>query len=252
MSLKFIICGLEHTGTTLISDLFRQMPSLDSGFECGVLLRDTPAEFREYEPFSTNILKGWEITKEQFNHCCDAVDFDGFYSRLQAASSAIDPETAHIFDKTPRYLSELSSVLKRCKCPVVVSFKDPRAIVCSDFKRATTDDFDTWYDGYYKPKLRYVTACYEQFQMHVDTPRVVAVGLENLAMNARNLMGDMFAHVGETFQIDYAIIDSIRYPNVRNKTVSADIVFEYKGILSQDNQARVLKDFAMFDAWIYR
>ena len=44
--LRFIICGPEHSGTTLISDIFRQVPGLDSGFEVGVLLADTPVSSR--------------------------------------------------------------------------------------------------------------------------------------------------------------------------------------------------------------
>ncbi|KIN75410.1 sulfotransferase [Sulfitobacter guttiformis] len=252
VSLLFVVCGLEHTGTTLISDLFRQVEGIDSGFEGGVLLRSSPNEFRDLQPFATNMLKGWGITQEQLDHCCDADDFDTFYMRLAEASTVINANTNRIFDKTPRYLSELSKVLERCDCPVLVSYKDPRAIVCSDFKRAKTDDFDTWYDSYRGPKLRYMTSCYEQFAMHTGTARVKAIGLENLAMNARNSMEEMFAHVGETFKIEHAIIDSLRYKNVRNKTVSADIVFEYKGILSHRDQDRVLNDFAVCEQWIYK
>lgn len=252
MSSKFLICGLEHTGTTLISDLFRQVPGLDSGFECGAYLRDSPKDFIALTPFAPNMLEGWDITQAQLDECCDTDDFDTFYARLKTASKAIDQNTVHIFDKTPRYLSELTSVLKRSDCPVLVSYKDPRAIVCSDFKRSKSDDFDHWYDGYRTAKLRYVKACYAQFSQHLDNARVHTVGLENLAMNARNEMEQMFHHVGETFKMDFAIIDSMRYKNVRNKTVSADIVFEYKGILSSDNQDRILADFSSCEQWIYR
>lgn len=251
MSPKFLICGLEHTGTTLISDLFRQLPGVDSGFECGVLLRDSPAEFARLEPFASNMLKGWGITADQLAECCAAEDFDTFYTRLMAASTAIDAGTREIFDKTPRYLSELTAVLGRCDCPVVVSYKDPRAIVCSDYKRARTDDFDTWYDGYAKGKLRYVQTCYDEFSAHADNPRVTTVGLEELAMNSRATMERMFAHVGETFELGYAIIDTLRYVNVKNRTVSADIAFEYKGKLDLAAQDRIMEDFGRFEAWVY-
>lgn len=249
---KFLICGLEHTGTTLISDLFRQIPRLDSGFECGALLRDTPAEFRDLQPFARNMLKGWEITEADLDACCAAEDFDGFYDRLKNASKAIDADTVDIFDKTPRYLFELTAVLGRCDVPTVVSYKDPRAIVCSDYKRAKTDDFDAWYDEYRRPKLRYVRNCYDEFLAHANNPRVTTVGLEELAMNARATMERMFAHVGETFELGYAIIDTLRYANVKNRTVSADIVFEYKSKLSDHAQKRIMDDFGQFDVWVYR
>ncbi len=252
MVLKFLICGLEHTGTTLISDLFRQLPGIDSGFECGVLLRDSPAEFRDLQPFADNMLRGWGITAEQLDDCCAAPDFAAFYARLMAASTVLDPGTTGIFDKTPRYLSDLSGVLGRSAVPVVVSYKDPRAIVCSDFKRAGTDDFDAWYDGYRRAKLRYVQTCYDQFMTHRDNPRVTTIGLEDLAMNARATMERMFGHVGARFELGYAIIDRLRYDNVKNRTVSADIAFEYKARLPVAAQDRVMEDFARFDAWIYR
>lgn len=249
---KLIICGLEHTGTTLISDLFRQLPGLDSGFECGVLLRSSPRDFPTLQPFAQNMLEGWGITQEDLNHCCATDQFAEFYRRLLAASTVLDVDTTAIFDKTPRYLSELSKVLERSDCPVVVSYKDPRASVCSDFKRAKIDDFDTWYDDYAPRKLRYVETCYKEFVSHAGNPRVTTVGLEELAMNSRATMERMFTHVGEAFQLNYAIIDTLRYVNVKNRTVSADIAFEYLGKLSIEAQQRILDDFGQFDMWVYR
>ncbi|TVS07098.1 MAG: hypothetical protein EA413_01985, partial [Cyanobium sp. PLM2.Bin73] len=61
--IDFIICGLEHSGTTLGSDLFRQVPGCDSGFECGVLLCTTPRDFAGNQPFYQNMLAGWKITE---------------------------------------------------------------------------------------------------------------------------------------------------------------------------------------------
>lgn len=248
---KFLICGLEHTGTTLISDLFRQLPGVDSGFECGVLLRSSPREFATLQPFAQNMLKGWGITAEQFAHCCDTNLFEEFYARLLSASTSLDDGTTAIFDKTPRYLSELTAVLGRCDCPAVVSYKDPRAMVCSDFKRAKTDDFDTWYESYAPTKIRYVESCYKEFIKHAADPRVTTVGLEELAMNSRATMERMFSHVGETFELGYAIIDKLRYVNVKNRTVSADIAFEYVGKLSKSEQDRIMEDFGRFDLWVY-
>ncbi|MGJ8609444.1 MAG: sulfotransferase family protein [Octadecabacter sp.] len=251
MSPKLLICGMEHTGTTLISDLFRQVPGLDSGFESGVLLRPSPREFQGLEPFYSNMLKGWDITEDELAHCCDTDDFDQFYGRLMAASRALADDTTMIFDKTPRYLAELDKVLERSSCPIVVSHKDPRAIVCSDYKRAKTKDFNGWYMEYRKPKLNYVQNCYDAFIANRDNPRVTTVGLEELAMNSRATMERMFAHAGEPFELGYAIIDTLRYKNVKNRTVSADITFEFKSKLGPNQQRRIMEDFGKFDAWIY-
>lgn len=250
---KLLICGLEHTGTTLISELFRQVPGLDSGFECGVLLRDTPSEFRDLQPFAKHMPGGWGLTQEQFDTCCDAPDFTTFYRRLMDASTVLRPGTTDIFDKTPRYLAYLTEVLDRCDCPVIVSYKDPRAIVFSDFKRAKPDRFRPWYKAYRESKLRYMEAAYTQFLAHSDNPRVHFVRLEDLAMNARATMEAMFAHAGEAFSLDYAIINNVRHrANVKGRTVSAEIAFEYKAGLPKPAQRRILDDMERFEHWIYR
>ena len=251
MQPKFLICGMEHTGTTLISDLFRQVPGLDSGFECGVFLRPSPKEFKELEPFFTNMLKGWDITKDELNHCCDTDDFDLFYARLMIASRVLPNGTSAVFDKTPRYLAQLDDVLARTSCPVVVSYKDPRAIVYSDYKRAQTSDFNGWYMKYRDSKVAYMQNCYDAFIANRNDARVTAVGLEQLALNSRATMERMFEHAGEAFELGYAIIETLRYKNVKNHTVSADITFEFKSRLTPNQQQRILDDFGMFDAWIY-
>lgn len=242
---------MEHTGTTLISDLFRQVPGVDSGFECGVLLKGSPKEFQNLQPFAANMLAGWGITQEQLDDCCDTDDFEEFYNLLMKSSSSIADDTVEIFDKTPRYLSDLTKVLDRCECPVVVSHKDPRAIVCSDFKRAKTDDFHGWYSRYRSEKLLYARDCYNEFSKHLDNPRVAAVSLEDLAMNSRATMERMFEHAGEKFELGYAIIDNLRYENVKSRTVSPEIAFEYRRILDDSAQAAILKDFGQLDAWVY-
>lgn len=251
MEPKIIICGMEHTGTTLISDLFRQVPGLDSGFECGVLLRENPVDFQTLEPFADNMTRGWGITREQLSECCDVEDHTEFYDRLVNCATVLPEGTTAIFDKTPRYLYALTAVLERSTAPVVISFKDPKAIVCSDFKRAKVDDFDAWYDDYMPKKRGYLKTCYKEFVANKDHERVVTIGLEDLAMNSRATMERMFAHVGEEFRLDYAIIRELRYENTRNHTVSADIAFEYLRHFDDAQCKRIETDFALAEDWFY-
>lgn len=251
MSLKFIICGLEHTGTTLISDLFRQIPGIDAGFEGGALLRRTPAEFPSVQPFYRNMLNGWELSQDDMDACCAEPDHVGFYKQLQARAKVLSPDTKAIFDKTPRYLSELTAVLGRTEVPVVVSYKDPRAIVCSDFKRSAHSDFDAWYHDYMPQKRSYVRQCYVEFDKHQGNRRVATVGLEELAMNSRAAMERIFAHVGERFELGYTVIKELRYAHTRKASVTADFVFEYMRVMTPQNCARVLEDFGECQDWIY-
>ena len=251
MPLKFVICGMEHSGTTMASDLFRQVPGIDAGFEVGVLLRDSPAEFADLKPFSENILGGWGITHEELQECCRAPTHVDFYRRLKTFSRAIDPDAAAIFDKTPRYLAQLESCLKRVDVPFIVMHKDPRAIVASDFKRANTSDFAVWYADYMPRKRRYMITCHGQWTAAAGNPRVLRVGLEELAMNARASMERMFAHVGLEFRIDYAVMTGLRFRNTRANFVSAAVAFEYLTLLTEPQQARIVEDFAEMEAWFY-
>ena len=61
--LSFLICGLEHSGTTMVSDLLREHPDVDSGFECGVLLCSQPSDFLNYEPFCNHMVVGWGLRR---------------------------------------------------------------------------------------------------------------------------------------------------------------------------------------------
>jgi len=251
MPLKFVICGMEHSGTTLVSDLFRQVPGIDAGFEVGVLLRESPAEFVDLKPFSENIFKGWGITEEEFRTCCTAPTHAEFYERLKGFSRSIDPQAEAIFDKTPRYIAQLDSCIRLVDVPFIVTHKDPRALVASDFKRAKTSEFAGWYRDYMPRKRRYMKTCYDQWKAAADNSRVLRIGLEELAMNARESMERTFAHVGLEFSLDYAVMKNVRFKNTRANFVSAAIAFEYKSLLTGPQRARISRDFADMAEWFY-
>ena len=151
MPLDFLICGLEHSGTTLLSDLMRQVPGCDSGFECGVLLGRKPSDFLDMQPFCSNILKGWEISQDDLNACVENVDFAGFYDELYKRSHLFQGEKQPSirFDKTPRYISCIHHVAKNVPdVPILAMIKDPAAIAWSDFKRSGLKMEDI-YGGHY-------------------------------------------------------------------------------------------------------
>jgi len=245
---------MEHSGTTLISELCRNTPGLYSGFECGVLLGDSPRAFPQIQPFARNIIGGWGITNAQLDQCCDTDSFDAFYDRLFQASTILPDDTVEIFDKTPRYLSMLTTVMDRCPQPVVVCHKDPRSIVSLDFKRRAdpSQDFESWYAPYRKPKKRYMTTSYGQYQAGLAQDRVFAVGLENLALNTRQTITEMFDFLGLEFDLRYTIMRNVKYGNnVSGRAVTADVVFEYVDVLTPAQLDRILNDFGDLTDWIY-
>jgi hypothetical protein len=251
--LSLVICGIEHSGTTLVSDVFRQVPGLDAGFECGVLLCETPRAFPDRQPFFGNMLQGWGIDEVSLRECCDTDDFDEFYARLAARSSVLGQEVTRIFDKTPRYLLQLPACLGRMNVPFICTYKDPRAVVYSDFMRAKPDSFDIWYEPYRTAKKRYMRELYSQMTARQEDRhgRVLSVSLEDLCLNARHILERMFAHVRLPFSLDYVLIEKRRYAHNRENTISAGVAFQYRRGLSKAQLSQIERDFSPFAAWFY-
>lgn len=252
MSCRFMVCGVEHSGTTLVSDLFRQVAGVDSGFEVGVLLRECPVEFLELQPFADNMLEGWKISQLQLEEACAEKTFDEFYVKLMELSPAISTETQYVFDKTPRYLSQLSACLKKTDKPFIACYKDPRATVFSDYKRSKAAEFAPWYNNYLPGKLRYLKICYREYETNKDNHRVEFIALEDLALNARNSMERIFRHVDLQFDLNYVVMNDLRYKNTHSNSVSIPIAFAYRNEFDQETQNAIERDFSELSDWFYR
>jgi hypothetical protein len=251
--LSFVICGIEHSGTTLLSDLFRQVGGLDSGFECGVLLCRSPREFPNLQPFFGNILNGWKIDEAALRACCETDDFSEFYRQLAANSKVLDESVNAIFDKTPRYLSVLSECLSRTPAPFLCTYKDPRAIVYSDMSRAKPASFEAWYDTYFRTKKVYLAKIYAEITKRSQDreQRVLTIRLEDVCLNARETLERAFAFVGLRFSPHYVAIENKRYAHNRDNSISARIPFEYRLRLTRKQIATIERDFSAFAHCFY-
>lgn len=259
MELKFVICGLEHSGTTLVSDIFRQAQDIDSGFECGVLLGNSPKNFPELQPFYKNMLGGWEISNEDLLSSCKTDSFSDFYKKLYRMSGFYSPEVSSIFDKTPRYFQHLFACYSKVQVPFIATYKDPRSIVFSDFKRTGKNkDFDIWYEKYRKPKLSYLSSIYQKSYVpwkerskEVDASQILCVSLEDVCLKTRETLELMFAHVGLEFRLRYLLLSNLRYSHTRLPQVSSRIPFEYLESLSISQIKRIREDFSSLQDWFY-
>jgi hypothetical protein len=250
--LAFVICGVEHSGTTLLSNIFRQVPMLDSGFETGVLLSDTPRHFLQEMPFAENIRGDWQITQEELEECCEADTFDMFYERLAACSRCIEPGCRAVFDKTPRYLAHLADCMEKVRVPFVVTYKDPRAIVYSDYTRAGSPDFDSWFETYADEKLGYLRVLHDQFNgIAGRSKRVLRIGLETICLNPRTACESLFAHCGHEFSLRYLLLENLRYAATRTTSISPRTPFEYLLGFSEPQRARIARHFSELDSWFY-
>ena len=250
--ISFVICGVEHSGTTLVSDLFRQTAHVDSGFEVGVLMSSSPRLFLKAWPYARNILQGWGITRDDLEYCCDTDSFEEFYSRLRGRSRVLKASTAKIFDKTPRYMAYLDSCLDKAPVPFVVMYKDPRAIVFSDFKRSGQQDFDRWFDNYALLKLGYLRQLYTYHRSRAArSRRVLRVSLEHLCLHPRTASEEIFSHCGEIFCLKYLLFENSEILAGRGSSISPRMPFEYLAGLTDDQAKLILRFFADLDEWFY-
>ena len=249
----FVICGPEHSGTTLVSDLFRQVPGVDAGFEVGVLLADTPRAFPALAVHAEITRWGWGVDAAALARCCDTHDFRTFYARLEAAATVLRPGTHTVFDKTPRYLAALDTCMAKLAVPFFVVFKDPRAIVHSDWRKAGRPAFGAWFDAYAPDKLGYLHHLYTQYRgaaVRAD-PRICLVRLEELSLDARRCCERVYAHAGYAFDPTYMVLQGVRYENTRHGAISAGEPFGYRVSWNATERRRVATVFAALDEWFY-
>ena len=261
MTLKFVICGLEHSGTTLLSDIFRQVDSLDSGFEVGVLLGASPKDFPTTQPFFKNMPGGWKIAPETLEQISAVDSFADFYDKLKCNSGIIEAQVEDIFDKTPRYFSDIYSCYHKVKVPFVGLYKDPRSLVYSDYKRSGKgQDFAAWYEGYKEPKLNYLLNSYKnsyrKWQENLAkgdraSQNILCVSLEEICLNTRATLEKIFNHVGYKFELEYVMLKNLRYQHTRQPQISSRIPFEYLEKLTKEQTKLIRQDFAVLEDWFY-
>ena len=254
MNLSFLICGLEHSGTTMVSDLFREHPSTESGFECGVLLCESPQKFRTYKPFCDHMEVGWGISKKDLDECCEADSFPEFYSRLFSRSSIISESKANIiFDKTPRYITDIRAVQAKLNLPTIAVIKDPRSLTLSDFKRSQKplQEIDEWYEGWKDAKINYMRSAYAGYQYAWENDSCLVLRLEDICFDAKATVESMFNFVNLEFKCEYLDLRHKRFGNTSGSSINVNSCMRFMQELPQHIQSKIEKDFSEFDLWFY-
>ena len=118
-------------------------------------------------------------------------------------SSLIKKKSArNIFDKTPRYITDLGRVQQRSNRPIIAVVKDPRSLALSDFKRSkySVDQIDEWYEGWVEPKKAYMRSAYLGYQYAWQDDHCFVVRLEDICFDARNTVTAIYDFVGLEFK----------------------------------------------------
>jgi hypothetical protein len=251
--IDFIICGIEHSGTTLVSDLFRQIHGCDSGFECGVLLGENPQIFKDKNPFYTNMITGWQLNENKLSEACNQESFQKFYDYIYNHSEAISKANHIRFDKTPRYINHITNVMERCDAPIIATVKSISGIAWSDYKRSKfkkESNINAFIDDWGASKIKYLRSLSEGYKVASTNARCKIIHLEDLAYSALKTCSDMFKHCNQEFHPSYFLFSNQRYAHNRSNSVNISIASEHLSLEAKELTSRIRTEFkSIIEQW---
>ena len=251
--IDFIICGLEHTGTTLVSELFRQIPDCDSGFECGVLLAESPLLFKNLQPFYRHLKAGWGLKEENIEEACKAKEFFEFYDLIYEKSTLFNKMPCIRFDKTPRYISNLENIINKINVPVVATCKSILSIAWSDYKRSkyfSTNEIDKFFNSYVKSKKSYLNTVSAGYEFAQNSELCRIIHLEDLCFNAYEESLKIFNHCNQVFKKEYFVLKNKRFKNTRGNSINISLGSEHLINAPKIFQEMIEQEFSdIIDTW---
>ncbi|GHD31948.1 sulfotransferase family protein [Halioglobus pacificus] len=249
--LKFLLCGYEKSGTTLLNEILRRHPDLDSGHEVGVFLGNSPQDFPSHQPYFAFFRKSWRLSREQALGVCDTPSWSVFFEGLRASSPLIVKKDVGVFDKTPIYMLHLLEVLTKAQgLPCVVNVRDPRAIMLS---------WANW-SGHREDPQAYVSQNLDQLVQRycsygdgyrraakVYGDRILLNRFEDFCQNPEARAKEIFEFLGYTFSGEFLNFDSEFF--VYGNTVSRSYIKPYQDKLSAALCAQILEATNEFSEW---
>lgn len=252
--LKALICGFEHSGTTLVSEILRQHPQLDSGFEGGFLLNNSIHDFCSTEPFFTNLKEGWGVNDDDLKYICNTEEWPDVYRRLRERANLIKNKDVFIFDKTPKYMQVLPSVLQKVpNVSCIVMVRDFRAVFWSSFKR-TGLTIEEWYEKIFPITVNHILSYCKGWQQAIEKKlinRMMLVKYENLCLNRHEETVKIFNFIDLDFDPSYLSFSEVRYPHVYGKNISHEYLLEYRNHLPQSICYEIKKLMSGYNDWFW-
>jgi len=197
---------MEHSGTTWLADLIRGHPNINSGFECGVLLGASPADFPQIHPFYEWMLKAknpshWAVTPDKMARVIAAPDWDTMYARIMESSPLFDAQTPFLLDKTPAYMPILKDILKKVSAPIIVIYK-PILYQYTSYKKRNISlaDFVNRYAAYIGGFLEAYKHGPHRFKVILH---------EELVNNTQMVLQDIFRFLGVRLPEEGVLPDTI-------------------------------------------
>ncbi|MDO9526093.1 MAG: hypothetical protein Q7J57_11270 [Gemmobacter sp.] len=236
---SILLCGFEHGGTTLLSEVFRTN-GYRSGFECGILYADTPSNFREHKQYFNQLARGWRVSSEVVNEAITK-DFRGFYKVL-LSSSLKALGNGLFFDKTPGYMSRLGRVLSTTDFirRAVVIHRDPRAVFVSQASRIDkTLPVETVIENNFPELLNRYLRYFIGSISHIDDPDVLFVPFHGLVLDEAYWLPQIghFAD-GRVFK---PRVGQSKYSNVESTGMVSSKVTSFQERISPKMEKRILE-----------
>ena len=249
--LSAIVCGFERGGTTLISEILRQHPTLDSGFECGFLLSDnSPLEFLTspiMRPYREMINDGWRVTDADVKYICESDTWAMVYSRIIERSGNFNKNKSLLFDKTPIYMKYLSSVLEKVpNVPCIVIVREPLSLFWAWEKRMSklTENINI-------PILQRIPTYIQRYSTYINglklamlsgyADRIYIIKYEKFCMDIENEATKMFEFLNLDYSPDYLKFAAPKFPNVYGNDISTIYIDEYKHHLDDDTCNKIIE-----------
>jgi len=252
--LKAIICGYEKSGTTLLNELIRRHPEMDSGFECGFLLGDSPRQFPTIKPYYGFFQSKWQMTNADMKYVCSADSWGECYRRVRERSPIITDKSVFLFDKTPIYMLHLSEVLAKAEgIPCIVNVRDPRALMLSWARwSGHTDDAEQWIRSHmreYCDRFSSYAEGYAEAMLHYSG-RIFLNRFEELCTDPIPRLQAIFQFLGLEFSEEYLSFSSDHF--VYGNTVSEAYIQPYLDALSDEICKEILAGTINYHQWHYR
>lgn len=251
--LSFMVCGYERGGTTLISEVLKQHPMLNSGFEGGFLLTENIPDFLNFEPYYTNFKRGWKCDEVSMSYICQANSWIGIYKRVVECSPIIENKDSWIFDKTPKYMEHLPNVLEKIpEVPCIVIVRDPRSVLYSWAKRSNLTK-EEWVKRVIKSASQRYTSYAQGYRKALEKGfgcRILLVQYENICINPTLEFEKIFEFIDFEFDDKYLSFQSI-FSNVHGSKISNSYLKEYKDNFSKETCKSILEITKDFSEWFW-
>ena len=190
-----VITGMEHSGTTLCSQLLNGHPEVAAGVECGLLLSNIH-DFNDVQPFWEWLLGfdswNWGLTESDRDKILLATSYQEAYLHLancKGRAHTIDAlrnvfvNSPIIYDKTPRYVYTLDELIEKVDRPFLITFKSPDEALSGHLKRTQKRELFNDFINRYKRAVSQIVSAKKNFPQ-----RVLIVRYQSLAQSHQEVM----------------------------------------------------------------